>query len=270
MRRQFAALLAVLGLIAAACTSSADADIDAQMAALSATPRVTSEEAQAARLVEDFFAALQQRDAYALYALFSPDDQCRPGRIEELLTGVDIGIAETSEVEVDEIALRPVGSFTTMSFTLIEHQGAADKELVYDEFFPAEQLGTRWRFAANLCEWLVAPTDGDYAVRQELQLALTALEAFQAEYGTYLASGNDLRYYASGLNATMDELALMPGEVLVVPGDEQALLIGEGIGGGWYCIAVGMETGPVYGSGSSIEDVIMFDTCAENASASGW
>jgi hypothetical protein len=270
MRRQFAALLAVLGLIASACTSSADADIDAQMAALSATPRMSSQEAQAARLVEDFFAALQQRNAYALYALFSPDDQCRPARIAELLDGVDIGIAETSEVEVDDIQLRPVGAYSSLSFTLIEHQGAADKELVYEEFFPAEQLDNRWRFAANLCEWLAAPTDGDYSVRQELELAMAALEAFQADYGTYLASGNDLRYYASGLNATMDELALMPGDVLVVPGDEQALLVGQGIGGGWYCIAVGMETGPVYGSGSSIEDVIMFDACAANASASGW
>jgi hypothetical protein len=68
----------------------------------------------------------------------------------------------------------------------------------------------------------------------------------------------------------MDELALMPGDVLVVPGDEQALLVGQGVGGAWYCIAVGLGTGPVYGSGSTIEDVILYETCAAAASAGGW
>ena len=68
----------------------------------------------------------------------------------------------------------------------------------------------------------------------------------------------------------MDELALMPGNVLVVPGDQAALLVGQGVDGGWYCIAVGMDTGPVYGSGSSVEDVILYETCTESASAGDW
>jgi hypothetical protein len=269
MRRQFAALIAVLGLVISACTSSADAGVDDELAALSARPRVSTEEAQVSRLVENFFGALQQRNAYALYALFTPDDQCRPAQISTLLSNVELGIAETSEVEVDEISVRPIGSTNSVSFTLIEHQGASEKELVYDEFFPVEQMD-RWRFSANLCEWLAAPADGDASVHQELGLALAALEAFHAEHGSYLASGNDLRYYASGLTVTMDELALMPGDVLVVPGADHGLLVGQGVGGGWYCIAVGLETGTVYGSGPTVEDVIFFETCVEGASASGW
>lgn len=267
MRRQFAALIAVLGLVAAGCTSSAAADD--QLAALSARPRVSTEEAQAIRLVENFFASLQQRDPYALYALFTQDDQCHAADIEALLGNVTLGIAETSDVEVDELSMRQVGSAFSLSFTLIEHQGASEKELVYDEFFPME-MQDRWRFSANICEWLAAPSGDGSAVQQQLALALAALQAFHAEHQTYLASGNDLRYYASGLSATMDEMALMPGDVLVVPGDEQAVLVGQSGGGGWYCIAVGMDTGPVYGSGSSIEDVVLFETCAANASSSGW
>jgi len=267
MRRQFAALIAVLGLVAAACTSSAGADD--QLAALSARPRISTEEAQATRLVEDFFASLQQRDAYALYALFTQDDQCHPDDIESLLDGVTLGIAETSDVEVDELSMRPIGSVYSLSFTLIEHQGASEKELVYDEFFPME-MQDRWRFSANICEWLAAPSGDGSAVQQELLLALAALEAFHAEHQTYLASGNDLRYYASGLTATISELELMPGDVLVVPGDEQAVLVGQSAGGGWFCIAVGTGTGPVYGSGSSIEDVVLFEACTAGASAAGW
>jgi len=267
MRRQFAALIAVLGLVVSACTSSAAADDD--LANLSARPRVSVEEAQATRLVENFFASLQQRNAYALYALFSPDDQCRPSQIEALLANVSLSVAVTSEFEVDEIAVRPVGSTYSMSFTLIEHQGASDKGLEYTTFFPMEQTD-RWRFAANICEWLASPSGDGSAVQQELGLALTALQAFYGEHNTYLASGNDLRYYASGLNATMDELALMPGNVLVVPGDQAALLVGQGVDGGWYCIAVGMDTGPVYGSGSSVEDVILYEACTEGASAGDW
>jgi hypothetical protein len=68
----------------------------------------------------------------------------------------------------------------------------------------------------------------------------------------------------------MDELALMPGDVLVVPGDLQALLVGQGVGGGWYCIALGMDTGPVFGSGPTVEDVIYFEACTEDATVSGW
>ncbi|MFH2072815.1 MAG: hypothetical protein ABIJ75_08205 [Actinomycetota bacterium] len=266
MRRQFAALIAVLGLVAAACTSSAGAENTP--APLAAGSGVSTEEAQATRLVEDFFASLQQRNAYALYALFVTDDQCRPPHIEALLADVELGIAETSEVEVAEMTMREIGSSYSLSFVLIEHQGASEKELEYKEFFPL-QMADRWRFAANICEWLASPS-GDSAVQEQLGLALTALQAFHDEHDTYLATGNDLRYYASGLKATMDELAMMPGDVLVVPGDEQALLVGQGVGGAWYCIAVGLGTGPVYGSGSTIEDVILYETCAAAASAGGW
>ncbi len=266
MRRQFAAWIAVLGLVVSACTSSAGAQNDSTT--LPARPQVSTEEAQATRLVEDFFSSLQQRNAYALYALFTPYEQCRPAQIEALLANVSLGIAETSEVEVDEMAVREVGSSYSLSFLLIEHQGASEKQLEYTEFFPLQQTD-RWRFAANICEWLASPS-GDNAVQQELTLALTALQAFYEEHQTYLASGNDLRYYASGLTVTMDELALMPGDVLVVPGDQQALLVGQGVGGGWYCIAVGMDTGPVYGSGSTVDDVILYESCTAGASASGW
>ena len=267
MRRQFAALIAVLGLVVSACTSSAAADPNP--ATGSALSHTSTEEAQATRLVRNFFASLQQRSAYALYALFSPDDQCRPGQIETLLTDVSLSIAETSDIEVEDLSMRATGSTYSLGFTLIEYQGASEIQVEYTEFFPIEQTD-RWRFAANLCEWLAAPSDRGAAVRQQLDLALTALQAFYAEHYTYLASGNDLRYYASGLNATMDELALTPGDVLVVPGDQHALLVGQGVGGGWYCIAVGEEMGPVYGTGSTVDDVILYEACAASASASGW
>ncbi len=266
MRRQIAALIAVLGLVVSACTSSAGADED--LANLSARPRVSGEEAQAARLVENFFGALQQRNAYALYALFQPDDQCRPGRIGSLLATVELAVAATSEVEVDDLELRPVGPTQSVSFTLIERQGADEREFAYATFFPIEQTD-RLRFAANLCEWLASPA-GDGAIQQELALALAALQAFYGEHATYLASGNDLRYFASGLNATLDQTALAPGDVLIVPGDQTALLAGQGVTGAWYCVAVGLEDGPVYGSGSSVDDVILLETCAAEASVAGW
>ena len=265
MRRQIVALVAVLGLVASACTSSAGADDD--LANITARPRVSSEETQTARLIENFFTALQERDAYALYALFQQDDQCRPAKIESLLAGVSLGIAETSEVEVDDVELRAVGSTQSVSFTLIEHQGASEKELVYSTFFPIEQTD-RWRFAANLCEWLVSPS-GDAGIQQELGLALSALQAFYAEHGSYLASGNDLRYFASGLSATLDQTALMPGEVLIVPGDQQALLAGQGVTGAWYCIAAAID-GPFYGTGDTVDEVIFFESCAAEASTTGW
>mgnify|MGYP001824565583 CR=1 FL=1 len=265
MRRQIAALIAVLGLVVSACTSSAAADED--LANLTARPRISSEEAQAARMIENFFGALRQRDAYALYALFQQDDQCRPALIEDLLAAVELGIAETSEVEVDDLELRQVGATQSVSFTLIEHQGASERELAYATFFPIEET-VRPRFAANLCEWLASP-GGDAAIQAELRLALDALQAFFAEHGTYLASGNDLRYFTSGLSATMDQTTLAPGEVLVVPGDLQALLVGQGVTGVWYCIAVGTEGGPVFGSGDVVDDVILFESCLAGAVA-GW
>jgi muconolactone delta-isomerase len=259
----------VLGLVVSACTSSADADVDPELAAMSARARASSEEKQAERLITNFFRAIQERNHYALYALFAPDDECRPGRIEELLVGVTPGIAETSEVEVDDVSMRPIGNTYSVAFTLIEHQGAAEKELVYEEFFPIEETGSRWRFSADLCEWLAAP-DGDAGVQQEMGLALEALQLFFADNESYLASDNDLRYYASGLNITLDELALMPGEVLLASADQQALLIGQGITGGWYCIAVADGFDPRYGSGPTFEDVAFLEACLDGSSTGGW
>jgi len=271
MRRQFAAWIAVLGLVISACTSSADADVEDNLAAISAQAPVFSQEAGVSRLIENFFSALQQRNHYALYAMFTPDDQCRPGRIDTLLDGVTPGIAETSEVEVDDISIRQVGATHSVTFTLIEHQGASEKELVYDRFFPLEETFTRWRFSANLCDWLASPSGkGDTGVQQQLVMALTAMQAFYGENATYLASGNDLRYHASGLSVTMDELALLPGDVLVVPGDQQALLIGQGIDGSWYCVAFGTGADPLYSSGSAFEDVAFYDSCVEGATIGGW
>lgn len=271
MRRQFAAWIAVLGLVVSACTSSADADVEDDLSALSARTPVSTEEAAVSRLIENFFSALQQSNHYALYAMFTPDDQCRPGRIETLLANVTPGIAETSEVEVDDISLRQIGATYSVTFTLIEHQGASEKELVYDGFFPIEETSTRWRFSANLCEWLSAPAgQGDAGVQRELTAAIAAMQTFYGEHATYLASGNDLRYYASGLSVTMDELALLPGDVLVVPGDQQALLLGQGIEGSWYCVAFDTGADPLYGSGPAFEDVAFYESCAESATTGGW
>jgi len=271
MRRQFAAWIAVLGLVVSACTSSADADVESDLSALAARTPVSTQEAAVSRLIENFFSALQQRNHYALYAMFTPDDQCRPGRIETLLANVTPGIAETSEVEVDDISLRRVGATYSVAFTLIEHQGASEKELVYDGFFPIEETFTRWRFSANLCEWLSAPAgQGSAGIQQELATAIAAMQTFYQEHATYLASGNDLRYHASGLNVTMDELSLMPGDVLVVPGDQQALLLGQGIEGGWYCVAFDTGADPLFGSGGAFEDVAFYDSCVEGGSTGGW
>jgi hypothetical protein len=268
MRRQFAAWIAVLGLVASACTSSADAEDD--LSTISARAPVSEAEAGVERLVVNFFRALQERNAPALYALFTPDDQCRPGQIADLIANVTVGIAETSEVEVDDLEMRTEGAGTSISFTLIESQGASEKELIYEEFFPVVESGLRWRFDADLCGWLAAPLgEGDAEVQDDLATALIALEAFRAEYGSYQASGNDLRYYASGLSATVDELALAPGMVLVVPGEQQAMLIGQGTGGTWYCIAIS-DGEKAYGSGSTFEEVMMWDTCLASASPEPW
>lgn len=269
MRRQFAALIAVLGLVASACTSSADAGQEAELAAMATRSPVSSEDTQAARLIGNFFKALREKNHYALYAMFTPDDACRPVHIEALLAGVEPGIAETSEIEVDEVTLHQVGTTYSVSFTLLEYQGADEKRLVYDEFFPIEQSeGSRWRFAADLCEWLASP-EGD-EVRSELSEALSALQSFYAEHGTYLATGNDLRYYVSGLDVTVDELDLEPGGVLLTPGDQQALLLGQGSGGGWYCIVAAAGLDPGYGAGPTFDAVGSIEACLTVSSTGGW
>jgi len=271
MRRQFAAWIAVLGLVISACTSSADADVENDLAAISAQVPVSTQEAAVSRLIENFFTALQERNHYALYAMFTPDDQCRPGQIEALLVGVTTGIAETSEVEVDDISIRQVGATHSVTFTLIEHQGASEKALIYDRFFPIEETFTRWRFSANLCEWLASPSgEGNAGVQQQLVAALTAMQAFYGEHANYLASGNDLRYHASGLNVTMDELALLPGDVLVLPGDQQALLLGQGIDGSWYCVAFDTGLEPLFSSGPAFDDVAFYESCVDGATTGGW
>jgi len=269
MRRKIAAWITLLALTASACTSSAGADFDAPLAAASARTPVSAQESQAARMITNFFRALQDRDQYALYALFTPDDECRPARIEALLADVDPGFAVTSKIEVSRITLRKVGTTYSASFTLIENQGADQRELAYDEFFPIKESDTRWRFAADLCAWIIDP-EGGAAMRRELEKALAALQAFHAEHGTYQATGNDLRYFASGLKITVDEAALIPGDVLLVPEDDRALLIGQGIGGGWFCVVVAAGAEPGFGSGTDYEDVAIFESCLIGAATGGW
>lgn len=264
MRRQFAAWVAVLGLAVAGCTASAGAGDELPSAPVARS--MTPDEASAARLVENFFRALQQRNAAALYALFEQDDQCHPSNIEERLVGVTMSIADTSEVEVEEITLRPIGATTTVTFELIERQGSAEKLIAFEEFFPVVTDGVRWKFDANICEWLTGP---DAEIQSELLLALAALEEFRLETGTYLATSNDLRYYASGLNLVTDEMALTPGSVLLSSGADQALLIGQGTGGGWYCIALAGDK-TLYNSGPSYENVAVWEGCIDQAVTGGW
>jgi len=269
MRRKIAAWIALLALTASACTSSAGADFDAPLAGASARTPVSAQEAQAARMITNFFRALQERDHYALYALFTPDDECRPARIQALLADVEPGFAVTSTLEVSRVTLRKVGAAHSASFTLIENQGADQKELAYDEFFPIQETGTRWRFAADLCGWIIDP-EGGAAIRLELEKALAALQAFHAEHGSYQATGNDLRYFASGLKITLDEAALIPGDVLLVPEDDRALLIGQGIAGGWFCVVIAAGAAPGYGSGPDYGDVAVFESCLIEAATGGW
>jgi hypothetical protein len=65
-------------------------------------------------------------------------------------------------------------------------------------------------------------------------------------------------------------MALAPGTVLLAPGDQQALLIGQGSGGGWYCIAAGAGADPGYGSGSSFDAVGSPEACRSASSPTGW
>jgi hypothetical protein len=269
MRRKIATCIALLALTASACTSSADAEFDAPLAGASAPTPVSPQEAQAARMITNFFRALQDRNHYALYALFTPDDECRPARIEALLAEVEPGFAVTSKIEVSQVTLRTVGTTYSASFTLIENQGADQRELSYDEFFPMQDADARWRFAADLCGWLVDPEGGE-AMRRELEKAVASLQAFHAEHGTYQATGNDLRYFASGLRITLDEAALIPGDVLLVPEDARALLLGQGIAGGWFCVAIAAGAEPAYGSGPDYESIAVFESCLIEAAAGGW
>jgi hypothetical protein len=264
MRRQLAAWIAVLGLIAAGCTSSAEAgdDLPSVPVARSTTP----DEASASRLVENFFRSLQQRDAHALYALFEQDGECRPPDIEQRLVGVQTSIADTSEIEADNITLRQVGVTTELTFDLIERQGTSEKLIPFEQFFPVNTLGTRWKFAANVCEWLTGP---DVEVQNQLRMAESTLEEFRLDTGTYLATPNDLRYYASGLKVIDDEMALTPGTVLLTPGAAEALVVGQGTAGTWYCIALTGD-GSLYGSSPNFEDVALWEGCAQLGSTGGW
>jgi hypothetical protein len=265
MRRQLAAWLAVAGLIVSGCTSSAEAGSDLPTAPV--TRSMTGEQAKAARLVENFFRSLQARDAHALYALFVQDDQCHPGDIDARLDGVTTSIADGADIEVESIELGAVGATTTVTFELIERLGASEKLIVFEEFFPLTNDGMRWKFDANVCSWLEGP---DTEVQDELLLAAAALAEFRLETGTYLATSNGLRYFASGLNVVTDESLLAPGSVLLSSGIDEALLVGQGTGGAWYCLALSGDDLALYGSAPAYEQVAFWETCLEQASSSGW
>ena len=74
MRRQFAALIAVLGLVVSACTSSAAADPNP--ATGSALSHTSTEEAQATRLVRNFFASLHVKEFLVAVRLMARPAPC--------------------------------------------------------------------------------------------------------------------------------------------------------------------------------------------------
>lgn len=265
MRRQFAAWIAVVGLIVAGCTSSAEAGDELPTVPVAAA--VNPEEAAAARIIENFFRSLQQRDAYALYALFVQDSECHSADIAAGLEGMTTSISPLSDVEVTDITLRQIGETTAAGFDLVEIQGTSEKLVTFEEFFPLTNDGGRWKLDANICEWLTGP---DVEIQSEMQLALAALEEFRTDTGTYLAGENDLRYYASGLKLVTDEMTLTPGTVLLTPGVDQALLVGQGTGGGWYCIAVADDAPPLYSSAPTFEEASLWETCTDQATTGGW
>lgn len=269
MSRRIATALASLAFAAAACTSSASAGDE--VLDLGAAPLVSSDENAISRLIENFFRAIGEGEEYAVYALFTPHEECRPADIAELLPAIETGVSPESDLGVEQLDLRRVGEATSISFSLVEHQGSSQKELVFEEFFPVVFDGSRWRFDADLCRWAGEPageTDGQ--VRDELALTLVAVQAFHDEWATYLATANDLRYYVSGLNVVDTDLELTPGVVLLTPGVEDALMVGQGQSGVWYCVALLGAGSPAYGSGSGFEDVATIDGCLSTASVSGW
>jgi hypothetical protein len=261
MRRQLAAWIAVAGLIMSACTSPAEADSD-DLPSAPVARRMTGDEADIARLVENFVRSMQQRDAHALYALFTQDDQCHPKDIEALLDGIErMSIDDGAEIEVVDITLQPVGATTTFTFDLAERIGASEKVTTFDRFMPVVNDGMRWRFASDVCAVLL---DDDTEAQEEALLGQAALEEFRLDTGTYLATPNALRYYASGLNMVTDASMIYPGSVLLTAGTDQALLITQGATGAWYCIAMTGEQQALYGSGPNYDDVALWETCTEN------
>ena len=76
---------------------------------------------------------------------------------------------------------------------------------------------------------------------------------------------------ASGLAPdVLKRLWLEPGEVLLTPGDQQALLLGQGSGGGWYCIVAAAGLDPGYGAGSTFDAVGSIEACLTVSSTGGW
>jgi hypothetical protein len=269
MSLRVAASIAALALVAAACTSSAEAENDGLE--LSATSLFSADENAVARLVENLFRAINEGEEYAVYAMFTPHETCRPADIAARLPSIQTGVNPESDLEVQALKLREVGGATSISFDLVEQQGSSQKELVFEEFFPVVFDGRRWRFDANLCLWVDEPPDAaDSEVRDEMLATLTAAQASYEESATYLATANDLRYHVSGLSVVDVDLDLTPGTVLWLSGIEEALMIGQGQSGTWYCVALIGAGAPAYGSASSFEQVATLDGCLSTASPSGW
>jgi hypothetical protein len=262
-------LLVALTLAASACTSSAGAEDDALE--VGSTSLFSSDEASIARLVENFFRAVALEEEYAVFAMFTPHDGCKAADIAVRLPAIDTGVSPESDLEVSRVKLREVGTSVSISFDLVEKQGTSVKELSYEEFFPVVFDGTRWRFDADLCLWVDEPPGAaDGEIRDVLLATVTAAEAFHDEFATYLASANDLRYEVSGLKVVDSDLELSPGWVLWLPGIEDALMLGQGKSGTWYCVALIDAGSPGYGSGSGFEEVASLEGCLSTASVSGW
>jgi hypothetical protein len=269
MSLRIAVSIAALTLVAASCTSSAEAENDGPE--LGATSLFSADENAIARLIENLFRAINEEEEYAVYAMFTPHDTCRPADIADRLPTIQTGVSPESDLEVQALKLREVGGATSLSFDLVERQGSSQKELVFEEFFPVVFHGQRWRFDANVCLWADEPAGAtDSGVRDELLATLTAAQAFYEESITYLATANDLRYQVSGLSVVDVDLDLTPGKVLWISDIEEALMIGQGQSGTWYCVVLIGAGTPAYGSASSFEQVATVDGCLSTASPSGW
>ena len=81
MSLRIAVSIAALTLVAASCTSSAEAENDGPE--LGATSLFSADENAIARLIENLFRAINEEEEYAVYAMFTPHDTCRPADIAE-------------------------------------------------------------------------------------------------------------------------------------------------------------------------------------------
>lgn len=270
MFRRLSAAVALLALLASACTSSAGAG---ESTFVPPAPAVNAKDAAAGSLIEAYYASLGRGSEYALYAMFVPvDDRCGPDEIADLISAGPAALFRDAEFEVQAVDLAVAGDFTNPAFDLVERRGTSEKVVRIDRFLPIVDFGDRLRFNADACEWFThfGTANGDVSIREELQRALDAVVQVVADQGDYFVSVSDLRLHASGLRVVDNAADLTPGGVVVLSAPDQVVLAGQGLSGTWYCVALADGAPARYGAGLDFDSVADWELCAAASTTGSW